>query len=933
MVDLCNDTVVLFGGRDDQNRNLNETWVFEIAKLKWKSPRIRVNATSGTIPGMYKHAAVAVRDDDTPCRCKQSMLVIPGPTTIQCSLWELKCLQDDVEYEWHDIIISAQSSNCQQLGYARMVAATDYKNITLMVFGQNGLWAYRHGRSDRKWTRLDTRKITIRKDAAFAFFLPSLESYVVVDSPMSIIRYSLTDGTWVKNEQKIGSFPGLLGMGTVAVFDSYALVYRGQSGTCHQSMFRVTRELDAWLWVRLQNPALTPSFAQQRVLGITRNNLYVIGTPLQWETRANQWKEIVWKLDLQSLQWFQLNSKDIPRGSDKQFACNSVFLPQKDSFVIYRESYPEELYTFYPQEERWTSFTMGDQSPPKRDGYSFVEYNSSSVILFGGSFHEYGRRKKSNTPLNDLWILDFSGMQPRWILLEPNTTNVTNRPEARSQHVAVVIDSCLLIFGGNNGWSELKDMWSYNMSKQSWKLVVPMKSSDPGPTGLSRNWTMTSIGLGHQLLVTVGCTNRLNRETDHCGRETDLQKTWMYCPHAGRWTLLSTTNLLGQLFVYETGQESLQFQDGRLLMVKNQASSVLYSLKLACALGLMSADVVPSLCCPCPIGSYSNSVRDQCIKCPDGLTSESEGSSDISNCTRCVEGYCNHGRCMITQKDHLPAPSCQCYFGFTGDRCHTPNYILPGLALIVTLICLSIVYCINKWRKRQLREGELRRRVEELTSVWQIGHDELRLLDKIGEGGFGRVFRALYREVVVAVKVLADNGQDEQATLEFEREITFMQTVRHSNIVMFIGAGMMDDSSRFLVTEYMHRGSLYDVLQVSKPIGLDISQQVKFAIDAAKGMEFLHGLTPARIHRDLKSFNLLVSKRWVVKVADFGLGRQILMGKKRAFQNTSIMSPLLGNDGLTCTTRVGTVQWRAPELWASERYGTSADVYRYCKLD
>jgi hypothetical protein len=75
MVDLCNDTVVLFGGRDDQNRNLNETWVFEIAKLKWKSPRIRVNATSGTIPGMYKHAAVAVRDDDTPCRCKQSMLV------------------------------------------------------------------------------------------------------------------------------------------------------------------------------------------------------------------------------------------------------------------------------------------------------------------------------------------------------------------------------------------------------------------------------------------------------------------------------------------------------------------------------------------------------------------------------------------------------------------------------------------------------------------------------------------------------------------------------------------------------------------------------------------------------------------------------------------------------------------------------------------
>ena len=934
MVTLCNDTVVLFGGRDNRNQELNETWIFEPAKLKWRSPII--SATSDPVPAMYKHASLAVKDNGTSCRCKQSVLVIPGPTKIQCSpLWELRCLQNNTEYEWHKII-PAESKNCPQQGYIRLIAAIGYRNTTLMVLGGDGLWAYEHGQSDGKWIRLSIkRSISIRKDMAFAIFFPILQSYVVVNSPRMILRYSLTSRSWVESERIIGSLPTLLGMGIPAVFDSYALVYRGQSGACRQSMFKVTREIAAWLWIRLQDPALRPSFARQQVLGISRNNLYVTGTPVQWETRAGQLKEMLWRLDLQSSQWFQC-SEEIPKGSDgKAFISNSVFLPYKESFVVYRDYLPRELYNFYPAEETWTSFEfeMDDHYPGKRDGHTFVAFNSGSVLLFGGNSQTGGSRKKSNTPLNDLWILEFSGLKPQWTLLEPESTNTTNRPAARSRHVAVVIDSCLLIGGGIRGWSsQLTDLWSYNMSEQSWKLIKP-KSSDPGPTGLNR--TMSSIGVGHQLLVTVGCTNRLNRETDNCGSGNELQETWMFCPHIGRWTLLSTTDLLSQLFLFSRREESSQFLDGRLLMVENQVSSVLYSFTLACPPGLMSKDVVSTPCHPCRIGTYSSNTRDECIKCPYGLTSESDGSPDITNCSRCVEGFCNHGRCIITQRNHLPAPSCQCHFGFTGDRCHAPTYILIGLALIVivTLICLSVVYCVNKWRKRQLREGELRRRVEELTSVWQIGHDELRLMDKIGEGGFGRVFKALYREVVVAVKVLTDSGQDEQATLEFEREIVFMQTVRHSNIVMFIGAGIMNDSSRFLVTEYMHRGSLHDVLDAHKSVGLDISQQVKFAIDAAKGMEFLHGLKPVRIHRDLKSFNLLVSKQWVVKVADFGLGRQILTEKRRGFGNNSITSPLLGSNGVNCTTRVGTAQWRAPELCTSQRYGTSADVYRYVKLN
>ena len=70
----------------------------------------------------------------------------------------------------------------------------------------------------------------------------------------------------------------------------------------------------------------------------------------------------------------------------------------------------------------------------------------------------------------------------------------------------------------------------------------------------------------------------------------------------------------------------------------------------------------------------------------------------------------------------------------------------------------------------------------------------------------------------------------------------------------------------------MQRGSLNRLLMDSS-VELDWEMQVRFALDAAKGMRFLHGLTPERIHRDLKSPNLLVSDHWVVKVSDFGTSR------------------------------------------------------------
>ncbi len=108
-------------------------------------------------------------------------------------------------------------------------------------------------------------------------------------------------------------------------------------------------------------------------------------------------------------------------------------------------------------------------------------------------------------------------------------------------------------------------------------------------------------------------------------------------------------------------------------------------------------------------------------------------------------------------------------------------------------------------------------------------------------------------------------------------------------------------------------------------------------MDSATGMHCHYLFEPPRIHRDLKSDNLLISRDWTVKVADFGLGRtvngkfrkhdrqQIRRKNRLDLQNISLLSK---REGLSYAG-VGTARWRAPELTLRGPYDTAVDVYRY----
>ena len=117
----------------------------------------------------------------------------------------------------------------------------------------------------------------------------------------------------------------------------------------------------------------------------------------------------------------------------------------------------------------------------------------------------------------------------------------------------------------------------------------------------------------------------------------------------------------------------------------------------------------------------------------------------------------------------------------------------------------------------------------------------------------------------------------------------------------------------------------------------EFERKLRFARDIAEGMRFLH--SKGRIHRDLKSPNLLVSWNWVVKVAGFGSARALSnLGASSetvdldidadSHDGNDITVPLLRYECRAMSRRVGTLLYNAPEVLSRQAYGAAIDVYR-----
>ncbi|XP_072041116.1 mitogen-activated protein kinase kinase kinase 20-like [Amphiura filiformis] len=149
--------------------------------------------------------------------------------------------------------------------------------------------------------------------------------------------------------------------------------------------------------------------------------------------------------------------------------------------------------------------------------------------------------------------------------------------------------------------------------------------------------------------------------------------------------------------------------------------------------------------------------------------------------------------------------------------------------------------------------------------------DDLEKVGKLGEGGFGAVYRMKWKSKGqdVAAKRFNPDGNDQR---EYENELDKLCGLSHPNIVKLIGvvARSSEDEAFTLILELCNGGSLKSYLRKSKE-KLPADQFTAWATQAAQAIEYLH--KQGIIHKDVKSDNYLIADENVLKLADFGLSK------------------------------------------------------------
>ncbi|KAL0399670.1 UNVERIFIED_CONTAM: Integrin-linked protein kinase [Sesamum radiatum] len=185
-------------------------------------------------------------------------------------------------------------------------------------------------------------------------------------------------------------------------------------------------------------------------------------------------------------------------------------------------------------------------------------------------------------------------------------------------------------------------------------------------------------------------------------------------------------------------------------------------------------------------------------------------------------------------------------------------------------------------------------------------------------GSTGTFCIASWRGIQVAVKKLGEEFFiDEEKVKAFRDELALLQKIRHPNVVQFLGA-VTQSTPMMIVTEYLPKGDFGAYLKERG--ALKLKTAIKFALDIARGMNYLHEHKPeAIIHRDIEPSNILRDDSGHLKVADFGLSKLMKVAKT-----------IKEDKPLSCQQ----TSWRyaAPEVFRNEEYDTKVDVFSFALI-
>ncbi|EOA27418.1 hypothetical protein CARUB_v10023553mg [Capsella rubella] len=190
----------------------------------------------------------------------------------------------------------------------------------------------------------------------------------------------------------------------------------------------------------------------------------------------------------------------------------------------------------------------------------------------------------------------------------------------------------------------------------------------------------------------------------------------------------------------------------------------------------------------------------------------------------------------------------------------------------------------------------------------------------IGEGSYGRVYYATLNDgKAVALKKL-DVEPEAETNAKFLSQVAMVSRLKHVNFIQLFGYFVVDNL-RVLAYEFATMGSLHDILHGRKGVQgakpgptLDWLTRVKIAVEAARGLEYLHEkVQPPVIHKDIRSSNVLLFDDYQAKIADFNLSNQDPDNAAR-LQSTRVL---------------GTFGYHAPEYAMTGLLTPKSDVYSF----
>lgn len=205
-----------------------------------------------------------------------------------------------------------------------------------------------------------------------------------------------------------------------------------------------------------------------------------------------------------------------------------------------------------------------------------------------------------------------------------------------------------------------------------------------------------------------------------------------------------------------------------------------------------------------------------------------------------------------------------------GNECKACSCFIAGALLWVLNKCRGLGGDDASMDKEFMKESGPRR----------FSHKELvvatdKFKVKLGEGGFGNVYKGFLKETNVHVAVKKVSKDSKQGRKEYESEVKIISQLRYKNLVQLIG-WCHQRRELLLVYELMPNGSLDSHLFRQDPPFMSWEMRFKIARELGLAVSYLHeGLKDYVVHRDIKSSNIMLDSDFTAKLGDFGLARLV----------------------------------------------------------